>query len=166
MTRTATLDRKSVERIVREIVLGGRASAPPGDAEAGGEHFGAALPSDRRARRDAVRQRAKADRPEAAVSGRFFRGRADGDGRRPEQAADAADGARSWSNATSKPGRVGVYRRDFAGHRHSRATQRQDRRHARLCAGRPGGRRRAERRRDSRRATRPHEPGATPGFTA
>ena len=57
----------------------------------------------------------------------------------------------------AQPGRAGVHRRDFAGHRPPGAAQRQDQRHARLRAGRPQGRRRAEGRRDPRRAARPHE---------
>ncbi len=57
----------------------------------------------------------------------------------------------------AQPGRVGVYRLDFAGHRRAGAAQRPDRRHARLRAGRPQGRGGAEAGRDSRRAARAHE---------
>ena len=63
-----------------------------------------------------------------------------------------------------QPGRAGVYRRHFAGHRFAGAGQRQDRRNAGLRAGRPEGRRRAEARRDPGRAARPHEPDRTPSY--
>ena len=54
------------------------------------------LPSDRRARRDAVRPRPQADRDEAALSGRLLRGGRNRDGRRPA-AADAAQRCACWA---------------------------------------------------------------------
>ena len=61
-------------------------------------------------------------------------------------------------DAAAQPGGAGVHRRDFAGHRRAGAAQRQDRGHARLRAGGPEGRGGTEARRDPRRAARPHEP--------
>ena len=78
----------------------------------------------------------KLTRDEAALSGRLLRGRRDGDGRRPA-AADAADRCACWARrgrhsqvelAFTDGISLGI---DAAG-----ARQRQDRRHARLRAGR------------------------------
>ena len=52
-------------------------------------------------------------------------------------AAHAPLGAGAGADAAAQPGRAGVYRRHFAGHRSAGPGQRQDRRHARLRAGRP-----------------------------
>src|SRR5262245_60264477 len=59
-----------------------------GAAESGGQHFGAALPPDRRACRGSVWPRREADSREATVSRRFLRRRANRDGGRAA-AADA-----------------------------------------------------------------------------
>ena len=91
MSTAATIDRKLVEQIVREIVLA-QVGGPAGQAQPGGEHLRPARPPDRRARRDAVRPGPQADADEGPVPGRLLRGRGDGDGRRPAQ-ADAAERA-------------------------------------------------------------------------
>ncbi len=66
MIAGGTIDRATVERIVRQIVFArtaahGAEPASSGRRRAGGQHFRSALPFDRRTRADAVWSRRDAD---------------------------------------------------------------------------------------------------------
>ena len=120
------------------------------------EYLGSTLPSDSRARRSAVRERAPAQGEEVALPRGLLRRR--GDGRdRWSSSPHAARCARAGTVSRRLTSRAGLHRFDLIGPRYPRPHQRRCSRLSTCLAGRTGREPGAESRRDPRDASRPHE---------